>query len=323
MKKLIGIICVLLAVLFIAGCSYNAGIVKTDIPLSDQCVVDLPGGRYVNTNFLYGDIKLSASDFGNVHYIILPAGQRQLRIERTHTIDLSNYTSGNYMVTRYVQCLEKWVIDYDFQPGKYYSVNVTEANIEYKGNQFVTNDPVSLYKDSAGLVIAEHRRGEDIEVIEDSKKHMGTTYANFMVKPSINFHVWDYGTSILPVGFGACPGFQIINGKLNMFIGAEAIFLSGFCLPKGHDPSYLVSGSYGGTVEFNLRPISVGFGGGMASGTDFINIPYNFPYAELDLWYFSSDKLSRSYLWGFFGRYYFNDEDNWANKFTIGYKIRT
>jgi hypothetical protein len=322
MKKGIEIICVLLAALFIAGCGHNAGIVKTDIPMSDQCVIDLPGGAFVNTNFFYGDIKLSARDFGSAYNIILPAGQRQLRIERTHTIDLSSSISGNYRVTRYVQFLETWVIDYDFQPGKYYTVNVTEANIEYKGNKFVTNDPVSLRNDSAGFVIAEHRRGEDVEVIEDPQKHMGNTYANFVLKPSINIHVWDYGTSIIPVGFGACPGFQIINGKLNMFIGAEFVFLSGFCLPQGHDPSYLVSGSYGGTIEFNFRPISFGFGGGMASGTDFINSPYNFPYVELDLWTFDKDKLSRNYLWGFFGRYYFNDEDNWANKFTVGYKIR-
>jgi hypothetical protein len=342
MKKNISpVICViLLSVFTILGCTTVLGIAKPEIPMSKQCVVDFPSG-VIN----FGDIPLSNfKDFDeNGGYVIVPTGNNRVRVSRLKKTNVSvpvqseekdiwGVTTAYVTTTTYTPYREIWVINYDFLSGKYYSITVKEASVRYVNKELVsddqvkiTNNPVIMYNTLISGNTVEHIIGEDIEILEVSTKNLGSTYTNFVAKVQDNVHFWDYGPSYLVNGVGVVPGFKIIRGNLNMFIGGEAggtfSLLSGNTA-EGNDWAIPLGYYLGGTVEFNFRPISFGLGGGVTGGTEYINSnSYFFPYAELDLWYFSKSRLSRS-MWGLFGRYNFNDSDDWYDKYSVGLKVR-
>jgi len=321
------------------GCT-TTGIAKPDVPMSEQCVVAFPSGT-VN----YGDLPLSNyRDFGNTSYIIVPAGKNRIQISRNKRLSESASTSdrtdiwgtktAEVTTTTYIPYREIWIYEYEFLPGKYYTISVTEAVVRYSENMIVsddqvviTNNPVIRYNTLVSGNTVEHRNGNGIEIIENPKKSLGSVYTRFVLKGQDNVHIWDYDSQMLINGPGLVHGFQIISGKLNMFMGVEAGGTFGLAQPNTEDNSTGVtlglSYYYGGTVEFNLRPISFGLGGGMANGTQLINRnPYSFPYAELDLWLYSKTRLNRG-VFGLFGRYYFNDSEGFGNKVSMGLKVRS
>ena len=166
---------------------------------------------------------------------------------------------------------------------------------------------------------------QDDESIPVEKPETTKGLKSFSMDPYFGFSVgiglWDYGPSstISRIGlhFGLLTG-SIGNLKIGL-IGEGGGFL-GIAYPAFKDIGISYGFYFGGFTEFYFSDfIGFSFGGGMTK--DYFTTKNNrggnyfFPFMEFNI--MLGDSVAEDSL-GIFFRYYFNDSDNFYNKFSVG-----
>jgi hypothetical protein len=344
-----GISCLLL--IAFTGCA-TAGIMRPMIPMSEQCIltggvefftylggVDDSGGRI--TTFTWGDISIRG-ELGD--YKILPAGKKRVVIVKSYSWvpggqhrptwyhGSHSYVSYNYN--------ERWVADFEFEPGKSYSIKARTVgvNIGEGGSITLVGAPNSMYNQHTHTI--EYPINHNIEIIEHRTiRTMETigTYIQPRFAANLGVRFYDYYPGV-QLNLGPTLGMQIINGKLNMDIGIEGTAGIGASFGDGDgnfEFGFLATYDYGVYANFALsNDFILGGGAGIGNGYNWYTI-YDggeervmksyllIPYVDIFLGLSEGSSFRKSIPhFGLYGRYYFDiNEDNFK-KIGIGMKAR-
>ncbi|MCL2720841.1 MAG: leucine-rich repeat domain-containing protein [Treponema sp.] len=224
-----------------------------------------------------------------------------------------------------------------------------QAFLENEITRITIGTNVTMFDDSfdfgfAGFYIENGRRAGTY-IFSDGKWNMQTVTASaniedipavttapvkapnsFFMEPyggfSISLNLWDYGPSSLLPRSGMHFGFITNIGNLTIGLAGEGGGFFGITYPYFEDIGITYGFYFGSFLEIYFSDFfGFSIGGGMSRGyfntkNDMIE-NYFFPFAELNIMIGDEDESL-----GIFFRYYFNDADNFYNKFSIGIKRR-
>jgi len=369
MKKNLYFLIMLISVSFIS-CT-TVGIAKPSVPMDQSCIIiygqsDLLGAfiQY-GTFFLNPDNKRYITD-----YQVVPAGQQRLvfsksyrRILYSRTDHGRDFVQGHVVPTQTTTTIsatynEIWDITYNFEPGKYYTFHLTAANVmvnSYDNNvtYIVSTDTPHV---SVNRTTVRHNSGVNVEVREVPLKEFGSIYINPKVSANLSLKLYDYENSA-QIGGGSYAGVHLLDGWLNMFVGAEANVHVGTTYPLGLNTSeegpggitgptdrnfgLILSYDYGALVKFSLGSFVIHGGAGMGNGhiwakrniyenendhNSIISIPNNssyksIPYIEAGLGHsrFLMNAAVPSVT--YYARYYLSEDNNNFGKINFGLRL--
>jgi len=263
---------------------------------------------------------------------IIPEGKHRLKVseEMRYVVEYINYGDGGSKTT-YIPYTEEWQLDYDFISGESYKIKLQYAEMSYNGVVLSTGALGVKMVRSGDTITVIHEIGTGIEMIDYGGGigggMAGHVYIGPFIVPDPELTLWDHDQSFFKIRIGPRMGVQVIGNNFETAVSADAGGEIGFGVP-GFDSFGLMFGYYyGGSLTFRFfRKVGFSLGGGMTGGNitvhkfdDFFgskdNFSYYFPYAEFDLLFLGS-------IGGIGFRYYFNDSENWYDKFSIGLKAR-
>jgi len=320
----------------LVGC-VSAGIDKPELPMKEQCVINMLDGLTINGS--------GVGSTWSVHRSIIPAGDSAVKVKQNKYYTVSKHIdttrSSDQEITTiyetYIKYVEFWECNYKFNQGKIYHAEVKYATIGYNGKTLTTNNAGVVIKFNNNLKIYEvyHNNPDDIEITESNTSlsggMLGTTYFGpytaVVFTPAASI---DYGPSFGNLEIGPRFGLQIIRNNFSMMLNGEGSAGFGTALPDFNNLGVRLGYNYGGLVEFHYKDFGIGFGGGMAGGMFSVlskeDMPdmetqffYSFPYAKFDIFLPGSDNFPLKTGLSF--KYYFNDQD-WYNRFGINWYLR-
>ncbi|MCL1928521.1 MAG: leucine-rich repeat domain-containing protein [Treponema sp.] len=139
---------------------------------------------------------------------------------------------------------------------------------------------------------------------------------------SVGIALWDYGPSSLIPRLGLHLGLLTSVGNFTIAIVGEGGGFFGVAYPSFEDIGITYGFYFGSFIEiYTSEFLNFGLGGGMTRGyfttKNDMGDKYFFPFMEFDVMLGDEEDSL-----GIFFRYYFNDADNFYNKFSIGIKKR-
>ena len=300
----------------ITGCA-SAVIKDYDVPRKERSIFKPSMGSV----FIDGE-EIGFGGADGVRYII-PAGTHTVSVVVNQRYYVSSNRYGNETTSTYIPYVERWAVDFEFEPGKRYKqTTLTAAKLKYDGNRLFTDDKgVRINSEKGRNVTVTHDDGAGISLDEYGKGIPGSyvgIYSGFHFKLA----AWDYGPSFLRLEPGPSLGLEMIHGNFHTIINAEAgLELSPAAYPDtfGLQIGYF----YGAMANFFYRGYGIGLGAGIAEGLllcfaeDHDHSYHNIPYAEAVFMHMGNDVLKM----GPYFRYYFDNNGEWYKKIAVGFKL--
>jgi hypothetical protein len=300
----------------ITGCASTV-ITNYDVPRTERSI--LKASDNLGTVSIAGT-EIDA-DIDGVKFII-PAGIQRVSVVNKRRYYISSATYGNTTTSTYIPYVERWAVDFEFEPGKRYKLTITTANLKYDGTHLSTDDKgVSIDSIKGRNVTITHDDGAGISLDEYGKGIPGS-YVGVYSGVHFKLAAWDYGPSFIRLEPGPSLGLEIIHGNFHTIITGEAgLELSPAAYPDAYGVQF--GYFYGAMANFFYRGYGIGLGAGIADGLilcfaeDHDHSYHNIPYAEAVFMHQGNDVLKM----GPYFRYYFDNNGEWYKKIAVGFKL--
>jgi len=312
-----------LAILMLSGC-VTAGIMKPEVPMSEQCVLILPDSSFMTIT--YDDMVIPR--YASEHNAVVPAGRHKVLVTYDFRHIVDQKTSGNYITTWFYECREIFSGEYNFDPGKTYEVNIRGAGVRHEGDQIFVADNSNVNTRWDGkLFVIEHSEGHGLAIYDQNVKNMGTAYTGKFGISGIEVAAWDCGPALVGA-IGPRIGYQVIKNKFGFIANGEIMVYAGLAYRDFDYFGAPLGFTFAGMTRYVFPNVGFGLGGGLTMGyyagdndKEFSEAAYLFPYAEFNA---TAGKnllhiLGKSY--SVYVRYFFRNTKDWYNKFGVGLRI--